>query len=1539
MALSEAAETFLRAANRQKSAVISGPVWGEVSKEEVSFGQERLWLYNQIEPAASASYNVPFALRFVGKVDLGLLQTALRGVVSRHEVLRTLVRTAADGTPMLSACQHEVEVGFVDFSERHDTTLELVRWIDGQLAKGMEPSSEILRVSVIKVAPEEFIFLAVIHHIAFDGWSAGLLARELLLTYDALKRGVPPTLPDLQIQYSDYASWQRRALSSHVLDDQLESWCQNLAHAPEPLELPTDYPIPSEPTFQGDSVGFDLPIELAEKFERFCREHKVTPYMVFLAVYQALLSRWTEADDIIVGSPVSGRTYQQMENVIGFFVNTLPIRVDLSNAPSFTELLDRVRTSALEAYANQEVPFERIVEALNLPRTAGRTPLLQTTLTLQGEPEPLPTVHGLAVEWFAINRRPFIKFDLAMYLEKTGFTYQGRLDFATDLFLRTTAERFVEHFKNFLQNAIDDPTRSFRKISFLSNKDKEILSERNLSLRVPAHEESIHERFRSQVTLWAEKTAVVCGDDELSYFQLDLYSDDLARRLTRSGVRSGDSIGILALRNVETAIGMLGILKAGAFYVPIDPEHPPERIAHIVENSAISIVVIPNNFCFESTFPPTTHIPARAENTGTVKEWPTLPPVSSTATAYVIYTSGSTGKPKAVAIDHRNVLRLLDEVATEMSFGSSDVWSLFHSFAFDFSVWEMWGALLTGAKLVIVPKATTRDPQEFLRLITNQQITILSQTPSAFRRVCETLQMFPTFSTSNRLRYIVFGGETLWPRDLERWWDICGHKAELINMYGITEITVHATFKKMTKDDLAVSHMSPIGKRLSGLSLYLLDGEMQEVPIGVAGEIFIGGAGVARGYLGRPDLTAERFVASPFGTGERLYRTGDRARWREDGQLIFLGRADQQVKIRGYRIEPGEVETALARHPSVQQAAVIARVYGGAEASRLVAYVVPAAGVELDIADLRTFVQTILPDYMIPSAIVLLQALPLTVNGKLDKNALPDPAHQGRKEHVPPRTDTERALVDIWQNVLKVTPVGLDDNFFDLGGHSLIAMQLVAQLQQVFGTQLSAEIIFQRQTIGRLAQFLEATNNSGANGLLAPIVPSVDEPYCNATPGQARIFKQAAVLRDHVSENLSRIYRCSSEMNLDSLRAAIRELQVRNDSLGLRFIEHGDEVKIAAFNYPPVELDTIVPSPISDEEIPSVIEKYCAKPFDLRNRPPFRCGYLSAVRGDVILVLVFHHIAIDGWSMGLVIDQLAMLYNADRVAKELRSSQSIGFIDYARWINSAQVREELNGQRQFWREQLLNLPSLPFAKFPKEQPPEGLTVPERRFDHVLDSSTRNAVHDIAKHAQATPLAAFLVVTALLIKKLSNSPNLVILLAAANRRNPSLSSVVGRLYNYIPIVVRIEDTCGFADLVSKVQTEMNQAYEHQEYPFEQLYNDIAGADGVFSQPIADVAMNYQTAEPLPSFDGVISQRLSNPGTPNLKRALNVGFVDTGTKISFNLRFNAWRFSHDEAKRADVLWRMVLREGCSRPSKSIKEILMETSRWHRDQHAAD
>ncbi|WP_349956567.1 amino acid adenylation domain-containing protein [Rhizobium sp. ZPR3] len=1054
----------LRALVEQETAAfsetISGPVWGEVSKEEVSFGQERLWLYNQIEPAASASYNVPFALRFVGKVDLGLLQTALRGVVSRHEVLRTLVRTAADGTPMLSACQHEVEVGFVDFSERHDTTLELVRWIDGQLAKGMEPSSEILRVSVIKVAPEEFIFLAVIHHIAFDGWSAGLLARELLLTYDALKRGVPPTLPDLQIQYSDYASWQRRALSSHVLDDQLESWCQNLAHAPEPLELPTDYPIPSEPTFQGDSVGFDLPIELAEKFERFCREHKVTPYMVFLAVYQALLSRWTEADDIIVGSPVSGRTYQQMENVIGFFVNTLPIRVDLSNAPSFTELLDRVRTSALEAYANQEVPFERIVEALNLPRTAGRTPLLQTTLTLQGEPEPLPTVHGLAVEWFAINRRPFIKFDLAMYLEKTGFTYQGRLDFATDLFLRTTAERFVEHFKNFLQNAIDDPTRSFRKISFLSKIELETL--KSYSGRASLSEASsfsVVDRIYHCAQVHGSRRAIDDGTQALTYVEFMALVGQISGRLVSLGVQPGAIVGVETIRSVVTVATIVSLMQIKAVYVPLDSRLPQARLEVVLKTARCGLVICDKiKASSERNYIQFEELVSCRNADGHLK----LLSLSETDVAAIYFTSGSSGQPKAVMSTFTgiaNYFRFLDQ---SFGLGHCDVIVQIPTMGFDASLRDLIYPLTIGASCILLDQESARDPEHlFDKIAFHQPSALLSITPSFLHALIECSSSHPEALGS--LRIVLTSGEPLLPKlavSLLR----SVRDLKLVNLYGPTECTMTTTYFPIpqTFDEATI----PIGKPIGNAVVQLLDGEMQEVPIGVAGEIFIGGAGVARGYLGRPDLTAERFVASPFGTGERLYRTGDRARWREDGQLIFLGRADQQVKIRGYRIEPGEVETALARHPSVQQAAVIARVYGGAEASRLVAYVVPAAGVELDIADLRTFVQTILPDYMIPSAIVLLQALPLTVNGKLDKNALPDPAHQGRKEHVPPRTAFEQVVANIWQEILKVPSVSVDDSFFDLGGHSLSAARMLSKLRSTLGVEIPLRTIFDKQTLG-----------------------------------------------------------------------------------------------------------------------------------------------------------------------------------------------------------------------------------------------------------------------------------------------------------------------------------------------------------------------------------------------------------------------------------------------------------------------------------------
>ncbi|MUZ75550.1 amino acid adenylation domain-containing protein, partial [Agrobacterium vitis] len=1092
---------------------------------------------------------------------------------------------------------------------------------------------------------------------------------------------------------------------------------------------------------------------------------------------------------------------------------------------------------------------------------------------------------------------------------------------------RTTAERFATHFQNFLRAAISDPNQSIRRIKFLSEKEHQFIRELNATVSASAAQCSLHDRFREQVAARADRPAVVCENEELTYFQLDLHSDELARRLTRSGVKPGDLVGILASRGIETVIGFLGILKAGAAYVPLDPDHPNERLSYILSDSGVRHIVLPKGVQLEQEPQTITYIPVRNTDAGPDTDRPAVQKVEPNAAAYVIYTSGSTGRPKAVVIEHRHALRLFDELATKMRFGPHDVWSVFHSFAFDFSVWEMWGALLTGAKLVIVPRATIRNPLNLLQLVVAQKVTILSQTPSAFRRICEAIESFPSFPEENRLRYIVFGGETLWPLDLEPWWKACGHRAEIINMYGITEITVHGTIRKMTEADLEESHLSPIGARLPGLTLYLLDGDLQEVPIGIAGEIFVGGAGVARGYLGRPDLTAERFIANPYRKGDRLYRTGDRGRWRDDGQLLFLGRLDQQVKIRGHRIEPGEVEAALTRYDSIRQAAVLARAYGGDRAERLVAYLVLEPGAQLDSGAFRQFLANILPAYMIPSAFVSLPMLPLTVNGKLDKATLPDPEHRGKNENTPPSNDTERAVAKIWEKILNVSQVGVNDNFFDLGGHSLLAMQVVAQLQLSLNTSITAEMIFHCQTVAKLAERIDMENGAAPLKLLQPISYRSELQPCKATPGQARIFRQAAVLRDHVSENLSRIYKWSHQVDVSALGRALCLLQRQNDSLRMRFIERGDHVEMIASTRTS-DLERISPSPIDERRLAACLETFCDESFDLINTGPFRCGYVTTSDGSFVLVLVFHHIAMDGWSINLVVQQLETLYEAERRSHLHASDTTLGFAGYARWLSRSEILEELDSQRDFWTSHLSNIPALPFGNRANILR-DGLTVPERRFEHRLDSSRREAVRDIAKRAYSSPLAVFLTVTATLVANLSGVKKIVVLLAAANRRNASVASVVGRFYNYVAVKVDLDEGLSFIDQIVAVQSEMNGAYEHQEYPFEWLHEILAGDKSVFSHPIADVAMNYQTLELLPSFDGRSAARIPSPGTANLKRALNVGFVDSGAEITYNLRFDASRFSSEDATGADILWSRLLQEACARPAASLADIVASAS----------
>ncbi|HEY0020544.1 MAG TPA: amino acid adenylation domain-containing protein, partial [Longimicrobium sp.] len=946
----------------------------------LSFAQRRLWFLDQLEPG-SAFYNIASARRLRGPIDAGVLERALGEVVRRHEALRTVFRVGRveDATQVILPAPEPYVLPLLDLSGRAPDAREsaLARLAAEDAARPFDlAEGPLFRAALVRLAEDDHALLLCMHHIVGDGWSTGVLYGELGALYLAFRRGEPSPLPALPVQYADHAVWQHRHLRGEVLDAQLAYWTERLAGAPTLLELPTDRPRPAVQSYRGAVASATWPPGLRGALGALARHEGATLYMVLLAAFQVLLSRYSRQDDVVVGSPVAGRSRAEVEGLIGFFVNTLAFRTDLGGDPAFAALLAHVRDEVLEGYAHQDVPFERLVEELRPERSLAHAPVFQVMFALQnaaGDDLRLDGVDAAQVDgggWMA-------KFDLTLMMaEDDDAGLRVWLGYASDLFDAQTAERMLGHLRVLLEGVSADADVPISMLPLLSAPERTALLHAWSPTEAPSFpvQGSLHGRFRAQAARTPNARAVTYQGMSLTYAELDARSDRLARRLVRLGVGPEARVGIWAERGLEMVTGLLGILKAGGAYVPLDPAYPADRLAYVMEDARIRVLVAGDGI--EGRLPVSGNVRVvPLDDRGDEGEWADLARVTVGAenAAYVIYTSGSTGRPKGVQVTHANVLRLFDATDDWFRFGAHDVWTLFHSYAFDFSVWELWGALLYGGRLVVVPFLTSRSPEDFYRLLAREGVTVLNQTPSAFRQLVAAEEAVGQ-ADGLALRTVIFGGEALEPGSLRAWIERHGDdRPRLVNMYGITETTVHVTYRPITRADVERGSRSPVGVAIPDLRVYVMDRRMEPCPVGVPGEMLVGGAGVARGYLGRAALTAERFVPDPYGApGARLYCSGDGARWLASGELEYLGRLDQQVKIRGFRIEPGEVEGVLATHPAVRQAIVVVREDVPGD-RRLVAYVVSPEGVGA--AELREHARTRLPDYMVPAAFVPLDAL------------------------------------------------------------------------------------------------------------------------------------------------------------------------------------------------------------------------------------------------------------------------------------------------------------------------------------------------------------------------------------------------------------------------------------------------------------------------------------------------------------------------------------------------------------------------------------
>lgn len=1058
----------------------------------LSAAQQRLLFLDQFEPN-TATYNTSLAFRLIGPLHVDALQQSLNEIVQRHEVLRTVfhVQNEEGVQAVLQGTAFSLPVVDLESIAEGEREAEMFRLANQEASSPFDLAKDLkLRVKLFRLRREEHIIVITMHHIASDGWSFGVFMRELTLLYEGYVTGKPVQLPALPVQYIDYASWHQEWLQSEAVKTQLAYWKKQLEGAPAVIELPIDRPRPALQTFRGEWHHTRYGPELTASLKSFARGEGATLFMVLLAAFETLLYRYTSQDDILIGSPIAGRTNPETKELIGLFINTIVLRADLSNNPTFRELVARVRQAAYRSYENQDVPFEKLVEELQPQRDLSHSPLFQVMFVLQNQPLPGLRLHQLtSTPIIEINPRAS-KFDLTLSLTEQEGGLTTVFEYNPDLFDAATIARMVAHYEELLNGLLKDPDQHIADLPLLTQAEKyQLLVEwNNTQLDYPA-DTSVSELFESQALQAPDAIAVTFEGKSLTYQQLNQRANQLAHHLQGLGVKPDTLVGIYMERSLEMVVGLLGILKAGGAYVPLDPAFPSDRLEFMLADSQAAILLTQEKLADQLATPPEMKLVCLDKDWAViareVKE-NLVPQAKPEHLAYVIYTSGSTGKPKGVQIQQQSLVNFLTSMRQTPGLTDQDVLLSVTTLSFDIAGLEIFLPLTTGARLELASRETATDGMQLMAILETCGATVMQATPITWRMLIDA-----GWQGNPQLK-ILCGGEAL-PMELAK--QILARCGSLWNMYGPTETTIWSTLRQVLPEDTEIS----IGKPIGNTKCYILDSHLQPVPIGVAGDLYIGGDGLARGYLNRPELTEEKFIPNPFSVqpGARLYKTGDLAKYRANGEIYYLGRGDNQIKIRGFRVELGEIEAVLAQHPAIREIVVIVREDHPGD-KRLVGYPVLQEGAEKSTStDLRAFAREQLPEYMIPSAFVFMQEYPLTPNKKIDRKALPAP-DQSRPElahqYVAPRDEVEAGVTNIFAGVLKLERVGVQDNFFDLGGHSLLATQVISRVRGDLHVDLPLRALFEALTPEELSKRIKAIRQLREDQLQAvPLAASDDD--------------------------------------------------------------------------------------------------------------------------------------------------------------------------------------------------------------------------------------------------------------------------------------------------------------------------------------------------------------------------------------------------------------------------------------------------------------
>ncbi|MEG4144516.1 amino acid adenylation domain-containing protein [Microcoleus sp. Pol12B5] len=1426
----------------------------------LSFAQERLWFFDQLEPG-NPFYNLCGAVRVTGQLNAEALRQSIEKIIERHEILRTAF---AGGEKEQIQVIFEAKVfplPLIDLSDRSPEERDkAAQKLSAEAAKLPFDLTQphLLRAKLLRLSETEHTLLLSAHHIIFDGWSLGVFLRELAAFYEGLSNKNLATIPPLPIQYADFATWQRQQMQGEILEAQLTYWKQQLSGSAAVLNLPTDFSRPAVQSYKGGRQLFELPEHLTEAITQLSRREKTTPFMTLLAAFKTLLYRYTGQEDILVGSPIASRNSSKTESLIGFFVNTLVLRSDLTGNPTFRELLSRVREVALGAYAHQELPFEKLVEELQPNRDLSHSPLFQVMFAFQNASEFALELPGLSLNCQQIHSGT-TNFDLTLELEATATGIRGWFEYSLDLFEAATIARMARHFQNLLEGIVANPSARLSDLPMLAETERQqLLFEWNNTQTNNFQNACIHRLFEAQVAKTPDAVAVQFECQSLTYRELNDRANQLAHYLHSFGVKPDGIVGVYMARSLDAIVGILGILKAGGAYLPLDPIYAKERLAFMLEDAGVSVLLTQAELKAETPTQNNISVICLDAEWQTIAKQNKSNPESAVLPenlAYIIYTSGSTGKPKGVMVQHQSLANYTQAASVEYGIEPGDRILQFASLSFDASAEEIYPCLTRGATLVLRGNSMLDSISSFLQKCREWQITVLDL-PTAYWRELTARLSTEKAEFPPSVRLTIIGGETALSASLNQWQKCVSEKVRLVNTYGPTETTIVATWcDSLPSAPSAPSAVKnspktlPIGRPIPNARTYVLDANLQPVPIGVPGELYIGGAGVSRGYINRSDLNREKFIPDPFSSKQgvreacakhsRLYKTGDLVRYLPDGNLEFLDRTDRQVKIRGFRIELGEIESTLSQHPDVQEAVILAREEDSGQ-KRLIAYLVLNSAVSIDnsarIKNLRSFLREQLPDYMVPASFMFLEAMPLTPNGKVDFKAFPAPETNSLDaDFIAPETLEEQVLADIWAEVLGLKQVGINDNFFELGGHSLLATQLIAKVRDRFQVELSLRCLFQSPTVASLAVAIAQAKSQQSPEPLISLPAIAPDPQNRYQPFPLNEMQQAYWIGRNSFFEMGNVAIHgyveieSDELDLERFSLAWQRVVERHDMLRAIVLPNGQQQILE--NVPTYKIEVLdlrsLDSKVADEQLEAIRDRLSHQVLPLDRWPLFEiCA--SQMNDRIRLHLSIDALCIDGWSFQILFGDLVKFYrNPNTAIAPLQLSFRDCVLAAIALENSPFYQQSLD----YWRTRLKTLPAAP--ELPLAKHPNSLTQPRfKRWSDRLDLQTWQRLKTRTARASLTPTGLLLAAYAEVLSLWSKTPRFTLNVPRFNRLplHSQVEEIIGEFASFTLLEIDNSKQESFEVRAKRLQEQLWQDLEHQYVSGVRVLRELAQAQG-------------------------------------------------------------------------------------------------------------